>query len=157
MEIEWGYQKANRIESTQDLPPFPFVGQDLQPIPATVITSIIGVDGELKTQSVMANFSYRYPKWKVSPYAGFGLGAFLHDETVTERNNCPTFSICAAILPPGLFKVAYDDSQFAYQIRAGVSARVSQRVEFRVGYRFRSSRRSEIDADVIEGGIRFRF
>ena len=37
---------------------------------------------------------------------------------------------------------AYEDSQFAYQIMAGVSARASQHLEFRLGYRFRSSRRS---------------
>ncbi len=139
---------------------FLFVGQDLQPIPATVITPIIGVDGELKTQDVMANFSYRYPKWKVSPYAGFGLGAFLHDGTVTAtyENECAPPRICPVFgSGNGFFTAAYDDSHFAYQIMAGLSARVSQRVEFRVGYRFRSSRRSEIDADVIEGGIRFRF
>ena len=37
---------------------------------------------------------------------------------------------------------AYEDSQFAYQIMAGVSARASQHLEFRLSYRFRSSRRS---------------
>ena len=32
----------------------------------------------------MGNVYYRYPKWRVSPYAGFGLGAFFHDGTVTS-------------------------------------------------------------------------
>ena len=53
--------------------------------------------------------------------------------------------------------VAYEDSRFAYQIMGGLSVRVYKRVEFRVGYRFRSNRRAEIDADLIEAGIRFRF
>ena len=41
-------------------------------------------DGEIKTQSLMGNVYYRYPKWRVSPYAGVGFGAFFHDRTVTS-------------------------------------------------------------------------
>ena len=42
------------------------------------------IDGEIKTQSLMGNVYYRYPKWRVSPYAGVGFGAFFHDRTVTS-------------------------------------------------------------------------
>ena len=111
----------------------------------------------------MGNFYYRYPKWRVSPYAGFGLGAFFHDGNiiVTYENECglpASFGVCSVFggaADP--LTVAYEDSRFAYQIMGGLSVRVYKRVEFRVGYRFRSNRRAEIDADLIEAGIRFRF
>ena len=128
-EIEWGYQKAgigNRIEN-------------FSPRMLLVWVST----GEIKTQSLMGNVYYRYPKWRVSPYAGFGLGAFFR----------PAFGGGA-----GPFTLALsDDSRFAYQIMGGLSVRASPRLEFRVGYRFRSNRRAVLDADLIEAGIRFRF
>ena len=30
----------------------------------------------------MGNIYYRHPRWRVSPYAGFGVGAFFHDGVV---------------------------------------------------------------------------
>ena len=86
-EIEWGYQKVGigdpsglggtigAVVSIGDgwtdsevfLPP----------------TTTVKIGGEIKTQSLMGNAYYRYPKWRVSPYVGFGLGAFFHDETST--------------------------------------------------------------------------
>ncbi len=173
-EIEWGYQKAgigNRIEnSSRNIPPLTFSepdGQVSQP-DATIITPVIGFDGEIKTQSLMGNVYYRYPKWRVSPYVGFGLGAFFHDKTSTvsiEFGPLPSgvIGLGDIIIGPGgipteaLNTTAYEDSRFAYQIMGGLSARVSKRVEFRFGYRFRSSRGGPIDADQIESGIRFRF
>ena len=129
----------------------------------------IEIDGEIKTQSLMGNFYYRYPKWRVSPYAGFGLGAFFHDGAVT-RTVTFEYDVPPGVIGPGdiiigpggipteaLNTTAYEDSRFAYQIMGGLSARVSKRVEFRFGYRFRSSRGGLIDADQIESGIRFRF
>ena len=105
-EIEWGYQKAgigNRIEnSSRNIPPLTFSGPDGQVSQpdATIITPVIGLDGEIKTQSLMGNFYYRYPKWRVSPYAGFGLGAFFHDGNiiVTYENECglpASFGVCS--------------------------------------------------------------
>ena len=88
-EIEWGYQKAgigNRIEnSSRNIPPLTFSGPDGQVSQpdATIFTPVIVLDGEIKTQSLMGNAYYRYPKWRVSPYVGFGLGAFFHDKTST--------------------------------------------------------------------------
>ena len=123
----------------------------------------IEIDGEIKTQSLRGNFYYRYPKWRVSPYAGFGLGAFFHDgaltRTVTFESDAPPVAavIITEVLNPPNPTVAYEDSRFAYQIMGGLSVRASPRLEFRVGYRFRSSRGAEIDADCIEAGIRFRF
>ena len=130
-------------------------------------------DGEIKTHSLMGNVYYRYPKWRVSPYAGFGLGAFFHDgaftSTVTVESELGTIGLPIISLPnielptigfptePLRTTVAYEDSRFAYQIMAGLSTRVSPRVEFHFGYRFRSSRGAPIDADQIEAGIRFRF
>ena len=129
----------------------------------------IETDGEIKTQSVNANFYYRYPKWRVSPYAGFGLGAFFHDGTVTTT---VTFERCCLteFIPSDPFRlppppppppiktvVTYDDSRFAYQVMGGLSARISTLLEFHAGYRFRSSRGAAFDADHIEAGIRFRF
>ncbi len=109
-------------------------------------------------------------KWRVSPYAGFGLGAFFHDGTVTStvtiENLFPLGGIFfpdVGMLPPIDFPTeplkttaTYEDSRFAYQIMGGLSTRVSPRVEFHFGYRFRSSRGAPIDADQIEAGIRFR-
>ena len=118
----------------------------------------------------MGNFYYRYPKWRVSPYAGFGLGAFFHDgavtRTVTFEYDVPPGVIGPSdiIIGPGGIPtevlnttVAYEDSRFAYQIMVGLSVRVSPLLEFHTGYRFRSSRGGPIDADQIESGIRFRF
>ena len=130
----------------------------------------IEIDGEIKTQSLMGNFYYRYPKWRVSPYAGFGLGAFFHDGAVT-RTVTFEYDVPPGVIGPGDIiigpggiptevlntTVAYEDSRFAYQIMVGLSVRVSPLLEFHTGYRFRSSRGGPIDADQIESGIRFRF
>ena len=162
-EIEWGYQKVGigdpsglggtigAVVSIGDgwtdsevfLPP----------------TTTVKIGGEIKTQSLMGNAYYRYPKWRVSPYVGFGLGAFFHDKTSTvsvEFGPLPPDEFFLG-LPGGPLTVTYEDSRFAYQIMGGLSVRVYKRVEFRFGYRFRSSRGGPIDADQIESGIRFRF
>ena len=169
-EMEWGYQKIrtdNPIENlSQDISLGGFSGFGGLVTLSPSIT--IENNGELKTQSLMGNVYYRYPKWRVSPYAGFGLGVFFHDgtftSTVTIEN--PPIIIGEGVLPIGLptrdpldlrTTAAREDSQFAYQIMAGLSARVSKLVDFRIGYRYRSSRGEPIDADQIEAGIRFRF
>ena len=170
-EIEWGYQKVGIGNPTSNLSQTSgwqtragriggviFEGFG---IPSPSIT--IKIDGEIKTQSLMGNVYYRYPKWRVSPYAGFGLGAFFHEggftSTVTVESGLGTIGLPNIGVPtePLRTTVAYEDSRFAYQIMGGLSARVSQRVEFRFGYRFRSSRGEPIDADQIEAGVRFRF
>ena len=121
------------------------------------------IDGEIKTQSLMGNFYYRYPKWMVSPYAGFGLGAFFHDGALTrtvtfEYDALPKpRPIITEVLNPPNPTFAYEDFRFAYQIMVGLSVRVSPLLEFHTGYRFRSSRGAEIYTDCIEAGIRFRF
>ena len=163
-EIEWGHQKVGIGNPTGNLSQVPFhrmVSGDFSLPPSSITMEI---DGEIKTQSLMGNFYYRYPKWRVSPYAGFGLGAFFHDgaltRTVTFESDAPpvvTAVIITEVLNPPNPTVAYEDSRFAYQIMGGLSVRASPRLEFRVGYRFRSSRGAEIDADCIEAGIRFRF
>ena len=156
-EIEWGYQKVGIGNSTGNLSQASgwqaragrvggviFEGFE---IPSITIEG----DGEIKTHSLMGNVYYRYPKWRVSPYAGFGLGAFFHDgaftSTVTVESELGTISLPNIELPtigfptePLRTTVAYEDSRFAYQIMAGLSTRVSPRVEFHFGYRFRSSR-----------------
>ena len=174
-EMEWGYQKIRTDNPTQNLSlAFPsrggfldFEGFEPHPISITIENS-----GEIKTWSLMGNVYYRYPKWRVSPYAGFGLGAFFHDRTATSiaaienlpRSpfvylGVPIFGSIFSDSPPEPLKTTatYEDSRFAYQIMAGLSARISKLVEFRCGYRFRSSRGEPIDADQIEAGIRFRF
>ena len=86
-EMEWGYQKIRTDNPTQNLSlSFPsrrgfldFEGFESTPISITIENS-----GEIKTWSLMGNVYYRYPKWRVSPYAGFGLGAFFHDRTATS-------------------------------------------------------------------------
>ena len=185
-EIEWGYQKAGVSGPNADLSPNIDLGGSigaiggfedfhlpLIPFPAITIES----DGAMKTQSLMGNVYYRYPKWRVSPYVGFGLGAFFHDGSFTSTftiENDLLVGIPNIIIPgfenvpppgSGIFigpdsletTVTYDDSRFAYQIMVGLSARASQLVEFRLGYRFRSSRGEPIDTDQIEVGLRFRF
>ena len=174
-EMEWGYQKIrtdNPIENlSRDISLGGFSGFGGLETLSPSIT--IENKGEIKTQSLMGNVYYRYPEWRVSPYAGFGLGAFFHDGTVTSTVTIenlfspggifPDIPIIG-LLPPIDFPTEplkttaiYEDSRFAYQIMAGLSAEVFKLVEFRFGYRFRSSRGEPIDADHIEGGIRFRF
>ena len=178
-EIEWGYQKVGIGNPTGNFSQasgwqasaghigrVTFTDFEGFEIPFPSIT--IDIDGEVKTHSLMGNVYYRYPKWRVSPYAGFGLGAFFNDgvftSTVTVENELGTIGLPNIELPTIGFSteslrttVAYEDSRFAYQIMAGLSTRVSPRVEFHFGYRFRSSRGAPIDADQIEAGIRFRF
>ena len=176
-EMEWGYQKVrsdNLIETlVPGIPlgdPSGFRGFDL---PFSVLTTRVTIENnrEIKTHSLMGNAYYRYPKWRVSPYAGVGLGAFFHDGTLTSTITVENpFDITGRIefvpnRPPGIGEIlgtstptkstgAHEDSRFAYQIMAGLSAEVSKLVEFRFGYRFRSSRGEPIDADQIEAGIR---
>ena len=92
-EIEWGHQRVgigNKLPFG-NLPQTNFGGLiwtgsespsgfEIPSPPSITIES----NGEIKTQSLMGNVYYRYPKWRVSPYAGFGLGAFFHDRTVTS-------------------------------------------------------------------------
>ena len=176
-EMEWGYQKVGI-----DQPPETFfqgipsrinvggiAGPEDFPFPSRSIADItFTIDGEIKTQSLMGNVYYRYPKWRVSPYAGVGFGAFFYDRTVTstvtvENIGQPFLEIFPMIgdLPPvfagGATTFTYEDSRFAYQIMGGLSAQISQHVEFHFGYRFRSSRGEPIDSDQIESGLRFRF
>ncbi len=169
-EVEWGYQKAAvggpSVNLSQGFNTGSTGSESFGPLPIS-----IGIDGAIKTQSLMGNFYYRYPKWRVSPYAGFGLGSFFHDGVINSTVTLDTegFGIFGGLVdtsPPDTgtsngptslsTTVAYDDSRFAYQIMAGLSARVSRLVEFRCGYRFRSSRGQPIDSDQIEAGVRFR-
>lgn len=168
-EMEWGYQKAAVGGPSVDLSQGFDTGSTGSVFSGSIPISI-GIDGDIKTQSLMGNVYYRYPKWKVSPYAGFGLGSFFHDgvinSTVTLETALPDFLTGLVDLPPPdsentsdplslMTTVTYDDTRFAYQIMAGLSARVSRRMEFRFGYRFRSSRGQPIDSDQIEAGVRF--
>ena len=174
-EIEWGHQKVGIGNPTGNLSHVTIPGVvvragDFAPLPLLPPSITMETDGEIKTQSLMGNFYYRYPKWKVSPYAGFGLGAFFHDGAVT-RTVTFEYDVPPGVIGPGgiiirpgdipteILKatVAYEDSRFAYQIMVGLSVRVSPLLEFHTGYRFRSSRGGPIDADCIEAGIRFRF
>jgi len=153
-EMEWGYQKAAVDGPSVNLSQGFDTGSTGSVFSGSIPISI-GIDGDIKTQSLMGNVYYRYPKWKVSPYAGFGLGSFFHDglinSTVTLETTLPDFLTGLVDLPPPdsentsdplslMTTVTYDDTRFAYQIMAGLSARVSRRMEFRFGYRFRSSR-----------------
>ena len=169
-EIEWGHQRVgigNKLPFG-NLPQTNFGGLiwtgsessegfEIPSPPSITIES----NGEIKTQSLMGNVYYRYPKWRVSPYVGFGLGAFFHDRTVTSTISFEPFPPLPDEFflgfPGGPLTVTYEDSRFAYQIMGGLSVRVYKRVEFRFGYRFRSSRGAEFDADRIEAGIRLRF
>ena len=180
-EVEWGYQQASignpplTVAPQIDLGELDLEGFDLGDLdfgglgglgglggfefPSITIT----LDGRIKSQSLMGNVYYRYPKWKVSPYAGFGVGAFFHDGTFTTSAD---FGIVdfgglpgapSQPIEPLSITATYDDSRFGYQIMAGLSARLFKLLELRLGYRFRSSRGEPIDSDQIEAGIRFRF
>ncbi len=122
------------------------------------------IDGEIQIQSLMANLSYRHPAWRVSPYAGFGVGPFFYDGTIeTQLAIDPSILVGLAggdQLPSPLslpLTVTIQERRFAYQLMTGLSFRVRQRVELRAGYRFRSGRSGPINADQVEGGVRFRF
>ena len=168
-EMEWGYQKAAvggpSVNLSQGFDTGSTGSEGFGRLPIS-----IGIDGDIKTQSLMGNVYYRYPKWRVSPYAGFGLGSFFHDGVINSTVALETAGLgfLAGLVdtpPPDsgitsdpaslMTTAAYDDTRFAYQIMAGLSARVSRRVEFRFGYRFRSSRGQPIDSDQIEAGARF--
>ena len=176
-EMEWGYQKVrtdNLIETIVQrisIGDFPgFIGDSrgfggFDPPFHVATRGTIENNREIKTHSLMGNAYYRYPKWRVSPYAGVGLGAFFHDgtltSTVTVENpfdipgiGIPGFEELFGTSPSTKSTVAHEDSRFAYQIMVGLSAEASKLVEFRFGYRFRSSRGEPIDADQIEAGIR---
>ncbi len=164
-EIEWGYQKSGIGTPTENLSQEIDFG-DSADIEGFRPPITIEIDGELKTQSLMGNVYYRYPRWSVSPYAGFGLGAFFHDggftSIVTVADDILLGGITSGFgngLPivPLRTTVGYQDSRFAYQIMGGLSVRASSLVEFRLGYRFRSSRAGPIDADHIETGLRLQF
>ena len=181
-EMEWGYQKVGIDQPPETFFPETFfqgipsridvggiAGPEDFPFPSRSIADItFKIDGEIKTQSLMGNVYYSYPKWRVSPYAGVGFGAFFYDRTVTstvtvENIGQPFLEIFPMIgdLPPvfagGATTFTDEDSRFAYQIMGGLSAQISQNVEFHFGYRFRSSRGGPIDSDQIESGLRFRF
>ncbi|MDE0166254.1 MAG: outer membrane beta-barrel protein [Bryobacterales bacterium] len=168
-EMEWGYQKAAVGAPSVNLSQGFNTGSTGSEASGRIPISI-RIDGDIKTQSLMGNVYYRYPKWKVSPYAGFGLGSFFHNgvinSSVTLETALPDFLSGLLDIPAPdsgntsdphslMTTVAYDDTRFAYQIMAGLSARLSRRMEFRFGYRFRSSRGQPIDSDQIEGGVRF--
>ena len=164
-EIEWGYQKSRIGPPTEHLSQ-EIDGGDLADLEALRPPITIDIDGALTTQSLMGNIYYRHPRWRVSPYAGFGWGAFFHDggftAIVTVADDLLLGGITSDVgndLPavPLRTTVGYQDSRFAYQIMGGLSVRASRRVAFRLGYRFRSSRGAPIDADHIEAGFRFQF
>ena len=99
-EIEWGHQKVGIGNPTGNLSQVPFprmVSGDFSLLPPSITMEI---DGEIKTQSLMGNFYYRYPKWRVSPYAGFGLGAFFHDGAVT-RTVTFEYDVPPGVIGPG--------------------------------------------------------
>ena len=86
----------------------------------------------------MGNIYYRHPRWRVSPYAGFGVGAFFHDGAFTSTVTLEDESGAIGFpTEPFRVTVAYEDSRFAYQIMGGLSVRASRLVAFRLGYRFR--------------------
>ncbi len=137
-EMEWGYQKAGiggpsaNLSQNIDLGGgIGVIGFEDFPLPSITIEN----DGAIKTQSLMGNFYYRYPKWRVSPYVGFGLGAFFHDGTfastvtlktegiggISENAPSPDLGIISGT-PSLRTTIVYDDSRFAYQIMAGLSA-----------------------------------
>ena len=194
-EMEWGYQKADidhppQTVFPQGIPsrigmgfsdPEDFLPPEFFPGIPVLVSGLLPssitfkTDGEIKTQSLMGNVYYRYPKWRVSPYAGVGFGAFFHDRIVTstitvenigigiDPNVRPSLDLfplsgnLPSIFTGGTTTFTDEDSRFAYQIMGGLSAQISQHVEFHSGYRFRSSRGGPIDSDQIEGGLRFRF
>ena len=185
-EVEWGFQqvgignpKENGVPSAgvfagipsvgvlagfdedPTVVPFPFEDPAFVPFPFSV-----QIDGEIQTQSLMANLYYRHPAWRVSPYAGFGAGTFFYDGTVETRlETDPAAFFGDARIAVGLettslpltTMIQSEERRFAYQLMAGLSFRVRQRVELRIGYRFRSGRSGPINSDQVEGGVRFRF
>lgn len=161
-ELEWGYRKVGIGSPAENLLQDTDLGS-FEDFPGFQLPSIaFEIDGELETQSLMGNVYYRYPNWRVSPYAGFGLGAFFHDgaftSTITVGDEFEPIGTPIEIPAEALRNTeTYEESRFSIQIMLGLSARVSERVECHFGYRFRSSRGAVIDSDQVEGGVRFRF
>ena len=64
----------------------------------------------------MGNIYYRHPRWRVSPYAGFGVGAFFHDGAFTSTVTLEDESGAIGFpTEPFRVTVAYEDSRFAYK------------------------------------------
>ena len=169
-ELEWGYQRAGIGDPDEDLlstvdpiGTIDFVGIPSQsPLPLPSIA--FSIDGDIQVQSLMVNLCYRHPRWRISPYAGFGAGGLFYDTTARASGRINTrFEIDAEEplddLPPiesGL-EIRSEQRRFGFQLMAGLSFRLRQRVELRLGYRYRSGRSGPVNADQVEGGVRFRF
>ncbi len=113
--------------------------------------------GSVETLFVMANAYYDFgdPNWYVRPYVGGGLGIGIVDVDYS---------------PSGVTIIDDDQTTFAYQAMAGLSAAVLPNLDVFGGYRFRGTSDVETDvslfnatldienqAHILEAGIRFKF
>ena len=175
-EVEWGFQRVgignpeeNLLPSAGGFPDVPstgFLAGIDEDSAVGAFPFSVQIDGKIQTQSLMANLYYRHPAWRVSPYAGFGAGTFFYDGTVETRFDIdPAAFLGDDQLHEGLVTTSLpltatlqrEERRFAYQFMIGLSFRLRQRVELRFGYRYRSGRAGPINADQVEGGVRFRF
>ncbi|MGF1455614.1 MAG: outer membrane protein [Alphaproteobacteria bacterium] len=164
-ELEIAFQ-SNNVETHNGVVAggIPLAGEDA----AVLITgaSALGISvgdlvadgqGSVDTLFVMANGYYDFgdESWYLRPYVGAGIGIGFVDVDYSPSNT-----------------VIVDDDQtaFAYQAMAGVTAQVSPMIDVFGGYRYRATTDVETDvslfnasldieneAHILEGGIRFKF
>jgi opacity protein-like surface antigen len=87
----------------------------------------IDTDGSFKNYLAMANLFYDFKYFSpITPYVGFGLGAaFVHEDREIFAGGLGTF-----------IDVDEKRTEFAYQIRAGVTYEVNRWLDLSLGYRF---------------------
>ena len=168
-EIEWGYQQAGIGDPDENLLPS-LAGTGIiegfdGPVGDIPLPFSLMIDGDIQTQSLMANLHYRHPSWRLSPYAGFGAGIFFYDATVETRLDIDLEGLFGDFpideggleLPPLTATIREEERRFGFQLMTGLSLRIRPSIELRIGYRYRSVRDGPVDSDQVEGGVRFRF
>jgi len=101
---------------------------------------VSGVDGDYSAHNVMANLIFRYPKGKIHPYAGFGIGV---SRASFEADG-------SAILGDDFIEgsVDEDDTAPAGQLIAGINFEITQNLSADLAYKFFYSEYEIDDVDV---------
>jgi len=111
VELEYNYQGEQDFDET---------------IGFTAAGDRVGIDGNLSSHNLMANLLFRYPKGKVHPFVGGGIGFSM----ATAEANVTVQNL-------GSLKVLDDDdTAFAWQLIAGVNFEVAPQVSVDLTYKY---------------------
>jgi opacity protein-like surface antigen len=97
------------------------------------------IEGDVKFHNFMFNAIVKYPKGRIHPYAGAGLGASYVDvsSTLTSRLGGVNYSE----------NYSADDTVFAWQILAGVEIDLTTNFSLDIGYRYFATESEHDDYD----------